>query len=819
MLLKSLKLENIRSHKNTTLQFPQGSMLLAGDIGSGKSSLLFALEFALFGIQQGLSGTSLLRHGAKQGSVEVCFGLPHINGDIIVKRNLKRGKQSVSQEAGFVIQNGTKTDATAVELKTKIHEFLGYPLSLVSKSKSLLYRYTIYTPQEEMKAILMQDSETRLNILRKVFGIDKYKRIKDNSALYAKTLRADMRVMKAKIEDLSVKKETLGQEQEKKKQIIEQRENKEKQVQTNQQLVEEAKKQLAVLEKDVKQYQEIKKQQEIDIAKIQEKNKRIVQQQDEIIVTQKALEAVEKKIDFLNIDDKMQEQGKEQIEQNIQEKEQQLLLFQKQQTRCTEQLQALEKVLQQLRLEVSQKEELLVQLEEKKKTLTELQQKISSLPGLRTQQEALAQELQHVLVGIKETEILIQQAQQRQQNMDKLNECPTCLQRVPETHKHKIKDTETTKITHYQQKITTLKDAQERKQRVHGQMQEELQELQEQEKKIAQLSAEIMHGEKNKLELNEKKARQEQYEEEKKVLERKLEELKQTDNAALQQIINDKKEVLKKIIELEHVLTLKKDKQIIIDKLKQNNDLLAKEVEILAEQKKKTEEDLVRLADVVDKEAKQKQILDQAYQELKEKELALRGLQKEQEAIQRMVDLLNQEVETKEATKAKIVKTQQIHDWLEKYLQNLVVVIEKNVMFKIYQYFNELFKEWFTMLIEDELLQVSLQEDFSIVVMQNGYETDLHFLSGGEKTAVALAYRLALNKVINDVVSTINTKNLIILDEPTDGFSAEQLDKMRDVLDQLNMQQIILVSHENKIESFVDHVVRIGKSEHVSRVV
>ena len=65
----------------------------------------------------------------------------------------------------------------------------------------------------------------------------------------------------------------------------------------------------------------------------------------------------------------------------------------------------------------------------------------------------------------------------------------------------------------------------------------------------------------------------------------------------------------------------------------------------------------------------------------------------------------------------------------------------------------------------------------------------------------------------------IKTKDLIILDEPTDGFSTQQLDKLRDVLDQLGVKQTIIVSHESKIESFVEHVIRIGKSGHVSRVI
>jgi exonuclease SbcC len=82
---------------------------------------------------------------------------------------------------------------------------------------------------------------------------------------------------------------------------------------------------------------------------------------------------------------------------------------------------------------------------------------------------------------------------------------------------------------------------------------------------------------------------------------------------------------------------------------------------------------------------------------------------------------------------------------------------------------------------------------------------------GGERTAVALAYRLALNQVINSVLSTIKTKDLLILDEPTDGFSEQQLDKVRDILHELDVKQLIIVSHERQIESFVDTIIRLKK--------
>ena len=121
--------------------------------------------------------------------------------------------------------------------------------------------------------------------------------------------------------------------------------------------------------------------------------------------------------------------------------------------------------------------------------------------------------------------------------------------------------------------------------------------------------------------------------------------------------------------------------------------------------------------------------------------------------------------------------------------------------------------------MEEENISVRLDDEFTPVIEQNDYETSIEYLSGGERTSLALAYRLALNKVINNIIGGIKTKDLIILDEPTDGFSTDQLDKVKAVFDQLNIRQSIIVSHENKIESFVSNIMKISKDEHVSSVV
>ena len=211
MILKYLKLENIRSYLSQTLEFPEGSVLLAGDIGAGKSTILLAIEFALFGMKKkGLSASQLLRHGKKEGSVELAFSINNV--EVVIKRNLKRGKDDIKQEAGYILRNGLKKEATHIELRSMALELLGYPSDLLKKSNDLIYRYTVYTPQEEMKQILIEDKDLRLDTLRRVFNIDRYKRIRENAEIIFKELRDTKKNSEGRVADLEDKKKQLEAE-------------------------------------------------------------------------------------------------------------------------------------------------------------------------------------------------------------------------------------------------------------------------------------------------------------------------------------------------------------------------------------------------------------------------------------------------------------------------------------------------------------------------------------------------------------------------------------------------------------------------------
>ncbi len=687
MLLKSIKLNNIRSYLSQQIDFPIGSLLLSGDIGSGKSTVLIAIEFALFGSKSAeLPASSLLRHGKNEGSVELDF---EIDGkEILIKRALKRGKSGIKQEAGYIIIGGIKKELSPVEMKSEVFDLLGYPKGLVSKNKDLIYRYTVYTPQEEMKRILAEDKDVRLDTLRKVFSIDKYKQIKENASIFVRAVKEKKKEFEGFISDFDIKKKEM----------------------------EEIQKEIFGLEEKIR---EISPRLEQAAAKVGDKRKNAAIFEDNI----KGLNKIKNEFSVLEseLNGFLREHNK--INQDIPRLNAQIELLQKEMG--------------------AEAEELAKEADIKPKA--ELMDK--SIRNLR-------EELDRIRQKISESRISKIRSEEFLKKIISMDKCPLCLQNVQHEHKDSIKERES-KIVAESEEVIAAYSEKEKKARAG---------LESLEKEMSEL--------------------------------RKLE---------------GKIELAR--LKLRHLEEKKKDKR----NLEQNKEKIKEKIGKTNSKKMELSQKIEALKNIeVDYKAA-KQELDAALDEEKKLYAEKTGLEKENQSLSRISKILGEEMAKKEKAKERLSSFSSIQDWLENYFANLMGTMEKHVMLQVYRQFNEVFKTWFNLLIEDETISVRLDDEFTPVIEQNGYETFIDNLSGGEKTAVALSYRLALNKVIYDVSDGIKTKDILMLDEPTDGFSSEQLDRIRDVLEQLGTKQVIIVSHESKIESFVDKVIRIGKEEHISR--
>ena len=685
MLLKSIKLNNVRSYLDQKIDFPIGSLLLSGDIGSGKSTILLAVEFALFGSKPSeLPASSLLRHGKNEGSVELSFELEGKN--IIIKRNLKKGKNGIKQEVGHVITGGIKKELSPVEMKSQIFDLLGYPKDLVAKGKDLIYRYTVYTPQEEMKRILAEDTDTRLNTLRKVFNIDKYKKIRENSSIFLRSVKEKRKEFGGFISDLEEKKKEL----------------------------EQIKKEISDLDEKIK----------IIMPKVE-----------------KAKEDVNKKRKKISVyEDKVNELNKLRNGSTILDSDLNNII--KNHNKNNNDIERLIKQITELENNLGKEE------------ITDGAVIKEKVQNLEYNIKKLNEELENIKQKLNEYGINKSKAEEIIDTVSKMEKCPLCLQNVEHEHKNSIKDWEIRNIIEAEQNIKVYSEKEKEIRHKSDSVEKEREVLRESESKIELIKLKMQN-------------------------------------------IKEKKQE-KEDLEKGQIKIKEKIGEINTRKTEVNNQI---------DGRKNVEEDYKIV----------KAQLDIALEEEKKLDIEKVTLEKEKESSNRISKNLEEEIEKKSKAKEKLNYLVEMQNWLENYFANLMITIERHVMLQIYREFNELFKTWFNVLIEDETISVRLDDEFTPIIEQNGYETYVENLSGGEKTAVALSYRLALNKVINDIVTDIKTKDILMLDEPTDGFSSEQLDKVRDVLDQLNMQQVVIVSHESKIESFVDNVIKVGKEEHVSK--
>ena len=276
----------------------------------------------------------------------------------------------------------------------------------------------------------------------------------------------------------------------------------------------------------------------------------------------------------------------------------------------------------------------------------------------------------------------------------------------------------------------------------------------------------------------------------------------------------------KKLTELK-ILKIKiqeiNEKQRQLKSIGDSNKMLEKDIEILNQHTislNKSIKELEKFDNVF--EEKQKE-LDESLKQERIADIKVAELKKEIEVFSRQIDELKEKIRKTEEIYEQLKYLSKLEEWLSKNFMLLVSFIERNIMINLKTRFSQLFADWFYMLVSDNF-NVGLSDNFTPVIEQQDYELDYSYLSGGERTAVALAYRLSLNQVINSLLGKIKTRDFVILDEPTDGFSDQQLDKMRDVLQQLNVKQLIIVSHEQKIENFVEHVIRFKKEAGVSVV-
>lgn len=167
MRIEIVRLENIRSHVHSTVPFARGFNCLVGGVASGKSSILYSVDFALFGEPLGRSYDYLLREGSENGKVTVQF--VQDSNTYKMTRGLKRRGKGISQDIDELVL--CENDKPVSSLNS---EAVAEQIKAITGLDRELFREIVWLRQEHLKELLDARPRDRQIRLDGLFGLSDY---------------------------------------------------------------------------------------------------------------------------------------------------------------------------------------------------------------------------------------------------------------------------------------------------------------------------------------------------------------------------------------------------------------------------------------------------------------------------------------------------------------------------------------------------------------------------------------------------------------------------------------------------------------------
>jgi len=179
-MLKSITLKNWRSHKDSTLNFAKGTDIIVGRMGGGKSSVIDAICFALFGTCPAIQHRRLkvgdyIRSrpdGAKEAEITLVF--EHKGEEYSIKRIIKK----TGTTEGEVRKDGRMIEGPQ---PAKATEFIEGMLDVNYD----LFTRAIYSEQNRIDYFLTLPKGERKRQIDELIGLDRFEEVRKNATTAA----------------------------------------------------------------------------------------------------------------------------------------------------------------------------------------------------------------------------------------------------------------------------------------------------------------------------------------------------------------------------------------------------------------------------------------------------------------------------------------------------------------------------------------------------------------------------------------------------------------------------------------------------------
>jgi DNA repair protein SbcC/Rad50 len=220
-MIESIELTNWKTHRHTTMRFQRGVNVLIGVMGAGKSSVMDAMSFALFGTFPALKSKAV-------STKELISSRPRAEDNAEVKLTFTMGADRYT-----VYRKLSKKDSTFARLE-KGGSYLQTQAERVNEEVSALLKIdydtfsrAIYAEQNRLDYFLELAKGDRKRQIDQMLGLDNFSRAEENSTSLINNLRnrvkedeaslsqLDVKQYKAELEKLGIEREKLLEEQQK----------------------------------------------------------------------------------------------------------------------------------------------------------------------------------------------------------------------------------------------------------------------------------------------------------------------------------------------------------------------------------------------------------------------------------------------------------------------------------------------------------------------------------------------------------------------------------------------------------------------------
>ncbi|MCQ4575329.1 MAG: SMC family ATPase [Candidatus Brocadiales bacterium] len=790
MFLRTLKLRNYRKFRNEMIEFPEGVIGIIGPNGVGKSSILEAIGWALYG--NVMARTE--KHEVKSQNatanedcrVELEFDMTGHCYKVI--RELKGGNAFSN---ALIYANGNCEPEA--QRDSGVNEYLKNLLGM----DYVTFLRTIYAKQKDLAALSLLRPEERKKVIRRMLNIDRID-------IAITQIRSDKRQKEDYIKGIEISLEDVEEFKARRKKILSEQVEIKKSISelnaTVSLLLEERvkiKKEKSIQDQKYKTFNELGKQK----ALLHEKQSSLKKQLEECFNDKKELE--QKNKELKNLKPKEQEYTKIKAENKKQEE-----LRLKYQAKV------------ELKENVSEKRE---DIKDREKKLSAIMEKLKAFENVdkefnKIEKDMRSREQKRRIIEKRakknhgESEVLkskIEELSLKKNDISKLgpgSKCPTCFRELGKTHPDIIRHIESEKKA-YRKELEVINQQKYGIDKKHKNILGELDALVGKKNKIIQKL-------KKKSELDQ--SLKEQRDELKNVelnLSKNEEKLKK-----LKEIKFDKKiyEQLSKSFEklskiMENVIALRNEVQRI-PKLLEKTKSLKIEITKSDNALKVNNQELKELGFDGETYNYVKTKYEEVSERLKGQQMKLQGKKHQMELSKQELVSVNKDIRRQEKYRKEIKKSEIDLQYLQR-LESLIEDFRLELTGRIRPLLESKASYLFNEVTEGRYPAMELDENYEVSILDGNQAYRLKRFSGGEEDLANLCLRIAMSQVIAERSGGAEI-NFIALDEI---FGSQDEKRKQSILNSINrlssqFRQIFLITHIEDIKEMFYRVLRIEEN-------